>query len=67
MQAIAVNPEIRYRVVSVKDECDRESILVYAVDRDEALRQVPGLFASSPVVLGEIEGMPASATNTYGN
>ncbi len=58
---------MRYRVVSVKDESDRESILVYAVDRDEALRQVPGLFPSSPVVLGEIEGEPASATNLYGN
>ncbi|KAI0702048.1 isoleucyl-tRNA synthetase [Cerioporus squamosus] len=54
--AIAVNPEMWYRLVSVKDEGGRESALVYAVERDEALQHVPGLFASPPVVLGEIEG-----------
>ena len=50
---------MRYRVVSVKDEADRESVLVYAAERDEALQQIPGLFASPPVILGEIEGIPA--------
>ena len=57
-----MNPEMRYRVISVKDEADRESVLVYAVDRDEALQQVPGLLASPPIVLGEIEGLPAFLT-----
>lgn len=53
---------MRYRVVSVKDEADRESVLVYAAERDEALQQIPGLFASPPVILGEIEGIPTFFT-----
>ena len=53
---------MRYRVVSVKDEANRESVLVYAVDRHEALQHVSGLFASPPVVLGEIEGIPTFFT-----
>ncbi|KAI0747007.1 isoleucyl-tRNA synthetase [Daedaleopsis nitida] len=54
--AIAVNPEMRYRVVSVQDEGGRESVMVYAADREEALSLVSGLFSSAPVLLGEIDG-----------
>ncbi len=39
--------------------------LMYAVDRDEAHLQAPGLFAPSPVVLSEIEGMPVSAISLH--
>ena len=57
MQAIAVNTEMPYRVVSVKDTDDQESTFVYAVDREEALQQVTGLFSSQPTLVGELEGM----------
>ncbi len=57
--------EMRYRVVSVKEEDGRESIFIYAVDRAEALQQVSGLFTSPPVVLGEVDGQcPMSIPST---
>ena len=49
---------MQYRVVSVKGENDRELTFVYAAEREDALRLVPGLFASTPVLLGEVHGMP---------
>ena len=48
---------MQYRVVSVKGENDRELTFVYAAEREDALRLVPGLFASTPVLLGEVHGM----------
>lgn len=51
-----MNPDMRYRVASIKNGDDRESVLVYAADREEALQHVTGLFSSAPVVIGEIEG-----------
>ena len=47
---------MRYQVVSVKDEAGQESVYVYAADRSEALQAVPALFATAPVLLGEIDG-----------
>ncbi|KAI0646563.1 isoleucyl-tRNA synthetase [Trametes meyenii] len=61
--AIAVNPEMKYHIVSVKGNSDspledlsKDSTFIYAADREDALRETQGLFASSPVPLGEIEG-----------
>ena len=48
---------MQYRVVSVKGDSDRESVLIYAAEREDALKLVPGLFASPPVPLGEVLGM----------
>lgn len=47
---------MRYRVVSVQEDDGRESIMVYAADREEALSLVSGVFSSAPVLLGEIDG-----------
>ncbi|KAI0371272.1 isoleucyl-tRNA synthetase [Pilatotrama ljubarskyi] len=56
--AIAVNPEMRYHIVAVKDleQESAESIFIYAADREQALREVQGLFPSSPEPLGELDG-----------
>ena len=51
-----MNPEMRYQVVLIKDDSGRESVLVYAVDRADALQAIPALFASPPILLGELEG-----------
>ncbi|KAI0711391.1 isoleucyl-tRNA synthetase [Earliella scabrosa] len=61
--AIAVNPEMRYRVASVTEDSGRQSMLVYAADREEALQQVSGLFSSPPVVLGEIQGIDLTGSS----
>ena len=47
---------MRYQVASVKDVDGKESVLIYAVDRADALNAVQGLFTSDPVVLGEVDG-----------
>ena len=47
---------MRYQVVLIKDDSGRESVLVYAVDRADALQAIPALFASPPILLGELEG-----------
>ncbi|KAI0336726.1 isoleucyl-tRNA synthetase [Cubamyces sp. BRFM 1775] len=59
--AIAVNPEMRYRIVSVKDSSAGasevgESIVIYAADREDALKEIPGLLNPPAVPLGELDG-----------
>ena len=57
VQAIAVNPEMRYQVVLIKDDSGRESVLVYAVDRaDDPLG---ALVAREPAVLVRLAGRAA--------
>ena len=46
-----------YRVTSVKRDDGEESVLVYAVDREDALKSVPGLLTSSLEPLGEVKGL----------
>ena len=53
---------MQYLVASVKDETGRESVVVYAADRADALQAVQGLFVSPPVQLGEISGMQSLLT-----
>ncbi|KAL1943823.1 hypothetical protein VTO73DRAFT_3641 [Trametes versicolor] len=57
--AIAVNPEMDYHVVAVKDgpeEGSAESLLIYAAERADALQEIQGLFPTPPVHIGELEG-----------
>lgn len=64
MQAIAVNPEMDYHVVAVKDgpeEGSAESLLIYAAERADALQEIQGLFPTPPVHIGELEGISLSA------
>ncbi|KAI0659363.1 isoleucyl-tRNA synthetase [Cubamyces menziesii] len=59
--AIAVNPEMQYRLVSIKDSLAgppdaSESIVIYAADREDALKEIPGLLTNPVVPLGELDG-----------
>ncbi|KAI0827156.1 isoleucyl-tRNA synthetase [Trametes gibbosa] len=56
--AIAVNPEMRYHVVATKDSSEgfTESVLIYAADRADALRETPGLLSPQCELLGEVDG-----------
>ncbi|KAI0777213.1 isoleucyl-tRNA synthetase [Trametes elegans] len=59
--AIAVNPEMKYHIASVKGEGSSEadeskSIVIYAKDREPVLREIPGLLSSPMTPLGEIDG-----------
>ncbi|CDO75434.1 hypothetical protein BN946_scf184693.g3 [Trametes cinnabarina] len=61
--AIAVNPEMRYRIVAVKENShdspegsERESIVIYAADREDALREIQGVLPSPAIPLGEVDG-----------
>ena len=52
-----MNTDMLYRVASMKDDDGKETVLVYAVDREDALKSVPGLFTSALEPLGEVNGM----------
>ncbi|KAI0634849.1 isoleucyl-tRNA synthetase [Trametes polyzona] len=55
--AIAVNPEMRYRIVSVQDSSESgPSIFIYAADREESLKEISGLLSSHVEILGELDG-----------
>ncbi|TBU31403.1 isoleucyl-tRNA synthetase [Dichomitus squalens] len=54
--AIAANTDMLYRVASIKGEDNSETVLIYATDREDALKSVSGLFASSLEPLGDISG-----------
>ena len=52
-----MNTDMLYRVASMKDDHGDENVFVYAADREDALKSVPGLFASALEPLGEVNGM----------
>ncbi|KAH9849619.1 isoleucyl-tRNA synthetase [Lenzites betulinus] len=56
--AIAVNPEMRYHVLGVKGSSEgvADSLLIYAADRADALREIPGLLPAHYELLGELDG-----------
>ncbi|OSD08764.1 isoleucyl-tRNA synthetase [Trametes coccinea BRFM310] len=61
--AIAVNPEMRYKIVSVKEDSGsspegnaHESVVIYVADREDSLKEIQGLFPTPAVLLGELDG-----------
>ena len=52
-----MNTDMLYRAASMKDDDGKETVFVYAADREDALKSVPGLFTSALEPLGEVNGM----------